>query len=67
MTTTYRMKEYKENINYTNSSIQRTVNYANILFEQSKFLTDDETTDFSLFDSSNGIITTDVFTNIQII
>lgn len=67
MTTTNRRKEHKESINYNNSSIQRTVNYVNILFEQNKFLKDDGITDFSLFDSSNGIVTTDTFTSMQII
>ena len=67
MTTTNRRMEQNRKIDYTNSSIQRTINYSNILFEQTKFLKDDGITDFSLFDSSNGIITTDSFTSMQII
>ena len=67
MTTTNRRMKQNRKIGYTNSSIQRTINYSNILFEQTKFLKDNGITDFSLFDSSNGIITTDSFTSMQTI
>jgi len=58
-----KLKEKVRDIDFTNPTINRLVQYSNLLSEQIDFIKDNGVKDFSLFNSSNKIQTINPFNN----